>query len=902
MRIAPFLQIIELPRLAGRCFLGSGALLLFLSYPCALLPPGSNPDAPALRLTAIGGFLLLAGAALIWRRRSWTTRLCLAAAGLLAALVAAVLPGGLNGWASHFPLPSLYLLSLFALPVWLGVPGRCARLLWGLAGLWLAICLIQTALHPGNYVASLEYSGFVTIPLAVAALAPEAGSAWRYWQRVLAALWLLSVVYGLWQQGLHFPQTGIALNPNWQACVIVVTWPWALLELQAWVGPRPWARWALAGTTVALTLLLVYLCQTRAAVLAVAAYVFLWVWWRLGKAWARALWTLLPVVAVLLACWQWPAALQAANARDIRLPLWQACGRQVALQPWLGAGPGEFERVIAEQLPRTTYFLRQVAAPRTEHAHNQFLEIACELGLPAALLWLLLFLPLLRFPGRDRPAAWQAAHFAAVAGLTMAMFDKSLFQEPSRLLILVVLGLAWPFLRRPAPEAAAGTAVPAALPVWRLGVLAAVLALSSLVVADAFRLSLAAWYFRRGVQYDRASPADPAKSYRHFARAAALVRGNAPYEYAAAAEALHLPNGLPLALPHLRATLAANPNFAYVNRIAGRCLLAQGRPVEAQQLLAREFALHPCDPESLQWLYTAAALNAGPAQAGDLLELARREREILRLRLSWESDDRRRNQALAWQAAVRRGELPAAAAAAEELLSGLVDERLEDPLWQRLGNGGERPGDFLARPPGAGDLAYWQLWERRQIVLRKLSHEGSSAAAQAAALWRQVAAAGPDAAWARLGLGGEGAQAAALASACRLAWLAEGWGWIALLPPAGEPVRELWLLPEGEVLAVELATGAVRPLSGPAEIPAGARQFFLPQAFSRRNLLLLLAADELLGRRLPGETTGALPSVWYWGAQVRLGRHRPADPATVVVQEPFAAIEAGQGPGERTRP
>jgi hypothetical protein len=133
---------------------------------------------------------------------------------------------------------------------------------------------------------------------------------------------------------------------------------------------------------------------------------------------------------------------------DQRLEIWATVPRIIVSHPVLGIGQGNFPAVS----PR--YGLRDVSGVAFDHAHDIFLNIAVELGLPA----LVLFLCLLGFIGgaiyratRDRASPVYPFAVAVSASL-IALIVNSITEYPLRqnlilATILVVIGLLYAFER-----------------------------------------------------------------------------------------------------------------------------------------------------------------------------------------------------------------------------------------------------------------------------------------------------------------------------------------------------------------------------------------------------------------------------------------------------------------------
>ncbi len=157
-------------------------LLLFVSYPLALLPPGLVSLSYHVRLPALGLLALLAVPALVvarWRPPWWLT-------AALAVLLASVLLG----------------------------PGRWA----------------------GRWGASLEWLGVALLPLAVAVVARQS----RHFRlsRLAAVgfwLWLAQVVHGVCSLAVGWEVTGFPGNRNWMASFLFALAPFAALQIARWL-------------------------------------------------------------------------------------------------------------------------------------------------------------------------------------------------------------------------------------------------------------------------------------------------------------------------------------------------------------------------------------------------------------------------------------------------------------------------------------------------------------------------------------------------------------------------------------------------------------------------------------------------------------------------------------------
>ena len=74
--------------------------------------------------------------------------------------------------------------------------------------------------------------------------------------------------------------------------------------------------------------------------------------------------------------------------KNIRFPLYTGAIRMIKSAPLLGFGPGKFETSFQKFRPKE-YFGREETVPISNHAHNEYLEMAAETGLPSLVFFIL---------------------------------------------------------------------------------------------------------------------------------------------------------------------------------------------------------------------------------------------------------------------------------------------------------------------------------------------------------------------------------------------------------------------------------------------------------------------------------------------------------------------------------
>lgn len=255
---------------------------------------------------------------------------------------------------------------------------QALRLLVGIA---LCYALVNWASTPARL--RLAVSGLLTAGLGLALVAPVIGG--------LPAAGLpgaVAAVMGRLPQALR-----AAINPNVLAGALAVLIPLPLgLLLYAWGRLGRFERLLAAAAPLAL-LGMVVPTGSRGAWLgiAVALGVLIALRWRWG-------WLSLPLAGLAggLAAWQIglsgvTEALMTTGALGgaaQRLEIWSRALYMIQDFPFTGIGMGTFRQVANLLYP---FFL---AGPDADvpHAHNLFLQVAVDLGLPGLIAWLALFL------------------------------------------------------------------------------------------------------------------------------------------------------------------------------------------------------------------------------------------------------------------------------------------------------------------------------------------------------------------------------------------------------------------------------------------------------------------------------------------------------------------------------
>jgi O-antigen ligase len=303
----------------------------------------------------------------------------------------------------------------------------------------------------------------------------------------LLAIGSFEALYGLvqyltgWQQIFTFVKiynrdaaTGTYINENHYAGLLEMIVPFALAlglsQLESLGSPgnrvvlgtrrlldRPempkFLFWLTAAAFMSLAL---FFSFSRMGILA-AACSLLWIFGIAASRWlprrmSLALALLFGLAGAWLVIWVGPGPVikrfgalgqEAAMSGDSRLAIWRDTLGLIRRHPWLGTGLGTFP--IAYTSVQTAFLGKFV-----NHAHNDYLELASDLGIPAAsvLFGSILSVPVRavrRLRGIERPfdrAIAIGASGSVVAILLHSLADFNLYIPANAMVLCVILGLA----------------------------------------------------------------------------------------------------------------------------------------------------------------------------------------------------------------------------------------------------------------------------------------------------------------------------------------------------------------------------------------------------------------------------------------------------------------------------
>ena len=298
-------------------------------------------------------------------------------------------------------------------------------------GAGLGLILLSGLIYSVPFYRVIESAAFFTVPLGVflALKRSEKDSVIYY---VFSVLFIINLTYCLFLNG----KFGIAGNQNWLAATLICSFPFFLLILKKL--PINYFR-IVACLTGALTVYVLYKTSARALIPAVGAFVLYFLYQRKPLRFNALIYLGLVLVLGTVISMKSDKVMRGVN-QDIRGPLAKDTISLILSSPFLGVGPGNFQRDFpphaSDTLKKRIYY-----SSIAEHPHNELLNMAAGCGLPVAFLWLFFLYSLLK----KRPGFEEIAiQFCVIVGFMMGMADKPLTESPSVIVFLVACGFLLP--------------------------------------------------------------------------------------------------------------------------------------------------------------------------------------------------------------------------------------------------------------------------------------------------------------------------------------------------------------------------------------------------------------------------------------------------------------------------
>jgi O-antigen ligase len=437
--------------------------------------------------------------------------------------------------------------------------------------------------------------------------------------RIIAAWTVAAAVEALIVLGQHATgaeTVGTIGNRNFAAGYLAISFPigcaWlaTIAQRQQRLSIRWLVWWLIAANYAGLLMVAMVAAESRGAILALALATACW-----GAMQLRPLarWIVGATACIAIVGFAFSPPVQHSVAKlwksDVRPMIWLGTVRTIADAPLAGHGPDSFLRVYPAHRP-PEYFDRPKAAVVTDHAHNEFLEIAAESGL----FGLLAFFAVLAAGGRAARVAVRAAASKELRLLTWGvtvgvaalllhnLVDINMRFAPNQTLFWIGLGWLGAAMGMARVEQRAPTEYRlrpfARLVAWPVLLFIFVFGVGRPIVSD--------WCFRQGIlALHEGQAARDEELVEEAEDDLALVtridpdRVEAWRQLGMVAETLHHRE---LAVAAFRMAHKLAPDYANLNGELATLLALNGQYDEAATLLTRATRIQPRNATNYAWL------------------------------------------------------------------------------------------------------------------------------------------------------------------------------------------------------------------------------------------------------------------------------------------------------------
>ena len=676
----------------------------------------------------------------------------------------ALLPPGLISLAFHISVPSLFVLTLFSLPVVFSASCRPRWLLTTCMGIYFFSLILNYLRFRSYGVETIQLLGYLIVPLAISMVYKQTDYiTLKGVGKYSFYFWLFQTIYGFWSLGINDEVVGLAGNRNWMASLLLALTPWSYYHLKTIINTFIFRRVdakessfirIFSALIIAIpTLYLMVHCASRGAWLALGVLVtflairyvlknfryiakFVFNMTRIEK-FASAIVFVLSLVTVIaylrltIIYLSSPMAIQDLERlikSDVRLPLWSSTLAMVRdndvflslftdgdasiddapeINPF-GIGPGRYTKVFTDYRRRSTYHERLVAAAVSIHPHNEFLFIGAQLGILSAIAWFITLLPLVRTARFTDPLK-ECARISAFCIYFHSFFDMTLVQAPGNLVGLFCLGLCW----QDYLTATASIPHKSYLAYFQKSIVS--LTLITLVCGGTFVVVKdlrTDWYFRKGMINEKLGRYD--ESLKDYTLATTTDPQNIqPHIYTASLALDKLKNPA-LGLSVLLKAQAIDPDFGHINGQLGQALGQLGNHREALRYLLKECKLYPKDPKVFQNYFNGLVLKG---DFNRLIVVSQYLKKIYceKAELKYGKHDLTKQIDL-WMHYVENDDSNAALAIAEDICMS-INKKFTDPLFYIVTQEDTWPAEALSAQFNNLDYVYW----RQLLLLKKLS-------------------------------------------------------------------------------------------------------------------------------------------------------------------------------------
>ncbi len=355
----------------------------------------------------------------------------------------ALIPASVAGASYYLELSGLYVLTIFSLVLIASIKFSISRYQFYCLIIYVSFIIFHFFNQIDQSKLVINFLGYLIIPIAFCVYCQWRNIPAYKFDQIGGIFWSVLTFYGAVNLLQGHEVIGITGNRNWMAICLLSSTPWAIRFFAEFFRNRLECRRSCLALVILIILIpttvLLFYCQSRAAWLALILYL-LWRCFIKINALKRLMMVLtFLIIFVLTVVFFRPFWLKTIN-EDIRIPTWKSTLKLISDHPMIGAGPGNYNKLHAPYRSESDYYLRDVATDLTLHPHNEFLNLAANLGVGAALAWLVFLIPLIK-DFRRESITLQMAQFSAFVLYLHGMLDKPLVQPPAQILALCGLGL-----------------------------------------------------------------------------------------------------------------------------------------------------------------------------------------------------------------------------------------------------------------------------------------------------------------------------------------------------------------------------------------------------------------------------------------------------------------------------
>ncbi|MCM8535593.1 MAG: O-antigen ligase family protein [Lentisphaeraceae bacterium] len=299
----------------------------------------------------------------------------------------------------------------------------------------LGLILVSGLIFDSPIYKIVEFSAFFSVPLAIS-LATQKGKQVEQillWGALL--IWFISFFYCLvWPGNVRI---GFAGNQNWLAASLLSSFLLSIKVLKERFKPNIFK--VILGILIPLNVYILYTTHARVLIpVVIVVGLYLCIAY-LSKKVSIGL-IVLCVLIALSGAYLKKDYIKGAYNFDIRGPLYSDTFNMAVSSPFLGHGPGNFQRDFVD-FASDELRKRSVYSPVVEHPHNEILRLVVSTGFPVGALFILLIYLSLRNQkaGEERGVSFK--QLTVLSLFVMGMADKALVISSSAIIFLIAFGL-----------------------------------------------------------------------------------------------------------------------------------------------------------------------------------------------------------------------------------------------------------------------------------------------------------------------------------------------------------------------------------------------------------------------------------------------------------------------------